>query len=130
MRTAKEILENLGTQTRIKINFGDPKTGIDWLEEYDTTGYIGKSTGTKPILLLVHNKRSMGGGAISTDNILKITETKSKKVLYKVDSYKNPNFEIKSSNIEGYTYSVYAYGQLISNHKTEKSAKLLISKLS
>jgi hypothetical protein len=64
-----------GQKTRVKISFGNTETGsIDWVE----FGRISRSTGEKPIFLLVHNQRSMGGGAISTRCILKI-ETSSNK---------------------------------------------------
>ena len=35
--------------------------GRDWLEEYDTCGYIGRSTGSIKVPLLIHDKRSCGG---------------------------------------------------------------------
>lgn len=123
------INDAISTGQRLKFHFGDKVTGRDWLEEYDTTGTIGRSTGNNKIPLLIKTSRSTGGGALLTRCIVKIVDTKTKRVLYTHENYKQPTFEIKPSTIEGYTHSVYANGEIISNHKDEKSAKLLISKL-
>jgi hypothetical protein len=81
-----DILCNFcNTDTRIRIFYGDKKTGKDWCEIYDTIGYIGRSCGTQKIPLLINNKRSLGGGGILTDCILKITV--DKQVLYKHPKY-------------------------------------------
>lgn len=50
--------------TRIILDYGDVKTGESWGEMYDITGTIGRSTGKIKVPLLIHNKRSIGGGAI------------------------------------------------------------------
>lgn len=73
------------SRTRIKIDYG--KDGISWGEVNDITGYIGRSTGTVKIPLLVHNTRSLGGGSILTDCIIQIKESKGGKVLYQCANY-------------------------------------------
>ena len=70
------------SKTRVVLDYGDIKTKQSWGDVYDITGYIGRSTGTKPMLLLIHNSRSTGGGSILTDCILSIKESKGKRVLY------------------------------------------------
>ncbi|XAI95443.1 hypothetical protein [Microcystis phage Mvi-JY20] len=79
MQVLKDLLSH--PRTRVHILKGNTETGKPWYEQYDTCGYIGRSTGTKPIPLLVHNSRSFGGGAILTANILRI-QTTTGKVLY------------------------------------------------
>jgi|SaaInlV_200m_DNA_2_1039689.scaffolds.fasta_scaffold123082_2 hypothetical protein len=69
-----EILRN--DKTRIKLNYGDVKTGKSWEDKYDITGTIGRSTGTSKIPLLIHNIRSLGGGAILDHCIIEITESR------------------------------------------------------
>src|SRR5205807_9933210 len=60
-----DILERArDNRWRLTIDFGDTKTGASWHEIYDTSGYIGRSTGSIKIPLLVHNARSYGGGAL------------------------------------------------------------------
>ncbi len=63
--------------------------GQSWGEVNDITGYVGRSTGERKIALLVHNTRSMGGGAILTHCIVKITRSNDKnRVLYQHPTYK------------------------------------------
>jgi hypothetical protein len=74
-------------QTRIIVDYGDVKTGKSWHEVYDVTGRIGRSTGDIKVPILLHNKRSIGGSAILDSCIIKISESKGKKVLYKHSGY-------------------------------------------
>jgi hypothetical protein len=116
-------------KTRVKIYSGDPQTGRDYHEEFDTTGTIGRSTGSIKIPLLIPTSRSSGGGAIMTKNILKIKDTKTGVVLYQANNYKQPNIEIVDSNMAGYSHELIIDGDLYSRHKTKRSAELLKSKL-
>jgi hypothetical protein len=68
------------SRQRVHIYYGEPKTLTYWGDK--TTGRIGKSTGNVKILISVYNARSLGGSAISTDRILKITYCKGGAVLY------------------------------------------------
>ncbi|MBU2346535.1 MAG: hypothetical protein KJ888_20285, partial [Gammaproteobacteria bacterium] len=78
-------------QERLRLYYGDSETGLDWEEVYDVTGYVGHSTGTVKIPLLVHNARSLGGSPILDHCIVKITKTtKPYKVLYQHPKYHLP----------------------------------------
>lgn len=75
-------------EKRLRVHYGDTKTGKDWMEQYDIMGYVGRSMGPIKIPLLIHNKRSMGGGGMLDHCIVKITETvKPHKVLYQHPKY-------------------------------------------
>jgi hypothetical protein len=76
--------------TRLHLCYGDPATGEDWNEIYDCTGIIGRTTGPEPIPILLYNKRSLGGTAVLTKNIIKITTTKGNRVLYQHPTYHQP----------------------------------------
>jgi hypothetical protein len=105
--TVKKILESyLYKDVRIRLFLGDNKTGLDWNEEYGTMGYIGKSTGTKPVLILLNNARSNGGGAILTGCIVKIS-VGGRTLLYQHPYYHSKSFTVKNSDIPGYAESVY-----------------------
>lgn len=78
---------------RVRFFYGDPETGRDWGEQLDTQGYVSKSTGRKPIYLLVSKINSTGGEAILVDNIVKITV--NKKTVYQTDNYQTPTLEIR-----------------------------------
>lgn len=74
--------------TRIRMDYGDVNTGKSWGEIYDVVGRVSRSCGQSKIPILLHNKRSMGGGAILDHCIIAIHTSKGDKVLYKSDKCK------------------------------------------
>jgi hypothetical protein len=76
-------------ETRVRIFQGDTATGREWGEENNVTGYIGRSTGSIKIPLLINNRRSLDGPALSDNSILKI-QTTSGRVLWQADNYVPP----------------------------------------
>lgn len=86
-----EILERCrADRTRIRVAYGNRDDGQDWGETCDTTGYVGRSCGPIKVPLLIHNRRSYGGGAILTDAVIRIETTKGKRLLYQAHNYKPP----------------------------------------
>lgn len=83
LKTCDKLIELYQTKERVIFDFGNLETGESWGEVYDIYGTIGKSTGIKPILLLINNSRSLGGGAILTNCILTIKTSKGKKLIFK-----------------------------------------------
>lgn len=136
LETPKEVINVLENcrknRIRVKVYLGDIKTGRDWNEENDVTGYIGLSKGSEARFpILVHNERSMGGGSLMDDCILKIKESKGKRVLYCNPIYKAPVIEIhEGSTIDGYTHVTLVNGETFGHHKSLASAKRLQTKLS
>lgn len=85
------VLENARIgERRIRLCYGDVKTGRDWLEEYDVTGRVGRSTGTTKIPLILANSRSSGGPGILDHCIVRITTSTKGKVLYSHPLYHKP----------------------------------------
>lgn len=109
---------------RIKLHYGDPDTGRDWNEENFVAGYVGY-TGKVRIPILIHNTRSIGGGAILTDKIVKLVESSTGRLLYQHPDYHQPLVEVRESKEPGYSHSVYIEGNLYSNHKKEAQANRL-----
>ena len=119
-QTIINILENARlTHKRIRIFYGDVETGKDWKEEYDTIGFIGRSTGNIKIPLLIKTERSFGGGALLDHCIVKITV--DKKTVYQHNNYNTGSFEIKNNNM------VYCNNINIANFKTNQQAKNYIA---
>lgn len=120
------VIVNLNDRrkTRVRIYYGDVDTGKVWNEEFGTTGYIGYSLGAYDLRypILIHNKNSYGGVNIFTNRILKIVTTVTKRVLYQVDNFQQPDVEIKGTD-------VYIDGELFGRCKTVGSAKRLASKM-
>ena len=116
---------------RIKLHYGDTETGRDWKEEYDVTGYVGRSGGGQiNVPILLHNTRSLGGGAILDHCIVKIKEAKGGRVLYKHPKYQELNIDIVPSDMKEYEYNTVIDGQLHGRHKSMQSAKRLKNLLS
>ena len=84
------LLDAMKHKDRIRIFLGDAESGTDWCETFDTMGTVGLSYGPNKVPLLIHSIRSMGGDAILTDSIVKIT--RNKKVIYQHPKY---NCDIK-----------------------------------
>lgn len=114
---------------RIRIFYGDAKTGRDWCEEHDIIGTIGQSTGKIKVPLLLKKVTSTGGGALLDHCIVKITE--NKRVIYQHPNYNIGKFSIKDAakdaQEEGYMLSVYRDGKLQANFKTEQKAQNYIA---
>ena len=73
---------------RIIMEYGDTTTGKSWGKYGNCDeGYIGRSTGTIKIPLAIHNKRSLGGGGILDNRIIRITTARGKRVLYEHPTY-------------------------------------------
>jgi hypothetical protein len=74
------------SRQRIRVYYGDSKTGRDWLEEHDVEGYVGNSTGPLKVPLLIYNRRCHGGGALLDHCIVKVKWTRGG-VLYQHPAY-------------------------------------------
>ena len=118
------------SRKRLKLDYGNTETGESWNECYDIIGRIGRSTGSIKIPLLILTSRSYGGGALLDSCIIKITDIKTGNVIYKNQNYKEKIFNIVPSDLPDYTVNVNINGKLYSRHKSERSAKILIGKLS
>lgn len=107
---------------RVRVFFGDPTTGEAWAEENDVAGYIGRSTGSIKIPLLVHNGRSMGGGALLSNCIVGIKSKWGWR-------YRHPNFTagrwtvLADNTHPEYSAAAWHNGQLHARFKTLKQAE-------
>lgn len=134
--TSQEVINALETarnnRLRIRIYYGDVKTGICWNEEHDIFGYVGRSSGEIKIPLLVSNSRSYGGCALLDHCILKIRESKGRRVLYQAANFQPPIVQIFEAveNMGEYTHELFINGELYSRHKSLKSAELLKKRMS
>ncbi len=122
---------------RIRLFYGDQLTGRCWMEEYDTIGRVGRSTGKEKIPLLIKTSRSFGGGAILDHCIVKIM-VGGRTVL------QHPKFHMPEMTIQlitstdyfgggnlwsqGYTHAVYFDNMLLwAPFKTKEQAENYIA---
>lgn len=90
------VLENARqNRTRLHISLGDQQTGRDWLEEFETHGYVGRSMGPIKVPLIVANRRSLGGGSILDHCIVRIRASAGGRVLWQHPSYHHGTLEIR-----------------------------------
>ena len=121
-------------RTRIRIFFGDTETGRDWLEEFETVGYIGRSCGEIKVPLLLLSSRSDGGCAVLDHCIVKIMV--GREIVYRHPHYHLGNLTIGSCPEvigktvmakAGYTTGVYHDGKNIANFKTGAKAQKYVA---
>lgn len=128
--TADDIISVLEdarqSNQRIRVWYGNIATGGDWGEEWNVIGYVGRSTGTSKIPLMIHNQRSRGGPGLMDCLIVKIADARTKRVLYQHPKYRAPNYTIKPADrtlrASGYTDMVFADGANVANFKTSRAA--------
>lgn len=126
-----KILEDARrNNTRIRLFLGNLTTGEDWLDEYDTIGYIGRSCGNHKIPILLSKGNSSGGGAILTHCVVRITI--DKKEVYRNKKYILPNLEVCENDgelKEDYPYCVFSKDKntVIANCKSKEKAERYVA---
>ncbi len=78
---------------RIRLFYGDTKSGESWMEESYTMGSVGSSMGPLKVPLLIQRSYSMGGDAIRADSIVRIQSMSGK------DLYRHPTFYVPEMTV-------------------------------
>lgn len=144
IRTSGEVIATLATaqqnNQRLHISFGhtdndEGKLGRDWLEEFMSYGYIGRSTGINKIPLLIHNTRSHGGPALLDHCIVRIRASSGGRVLYQHPQYHHGKITIRRKWIPvqypggTLTVDVFRDSEHIASFRDMASARRYIGKL-
>ncbi len=122
VKTVLERYRNDGGVLRLFL--GDPSTGLDWGAENDVVGTIGRSCGITKVPLLVAVGDD-GGGAISTNHIVRIIDVATNRELYRHKLYQLPNFTIGMDTLAGhpeYTWAGYRDGQTHARFRSVQEA--------
>lgn len=123
---AIEALERArASGARVRLFYGDPKTGKAWPEESDVVGTIGRSMGAGPtpmrVPLLIRSSRSRGGGAISTGSIVAIM-TAPGRFAYRHPSFDPGAWSVTGSGKAGYKAAAWRDGELQARFETFEKA--------
>ena len=108
---------------RIRLFYGDSKTGRDWGEEFDVTGQIGRSMGPIHIPILLHNTRSTGGGAILVTSIVRLFV--GGREVYRHPNYSQAEYTIRWPSVsrdKGYTHDVRADKKIVASFTSREAA--------
>lgn len=106
---------------RVRLWLGDPETGKNWHEENDVIGSIGRSMGPIRIPLLIATSRSMGGGGISTDCIMRLMV--NGREVYRHPKYVEAVYTMEDSDLPEYATNVKIDGELHARFKTREKAE-------
>jgi hypothetical protein len=118
----EHLLESLRKErTPVRLFYGDPQTGLDGMDCWDTVGTVGRTMGPMKSPLLVP-KGDCGGGVISTNRVIKVVALASGWALYKHENYHVPELKIEASDMAGYPHRVTANGKTVANFKTTAKA--------
>ena len=123
----KQCIEHCyNSNLRIRLWYGDTKTGVSWMDEYDTTGTIGRSTGKQKIPLLIKSSRSSGGGGILCHCIIRIDVIGSRRTIYRHPLFNVPMLTVATNNDNDtknkYPFIVLKDNELQARFKSRKSA--------
>lgn len=114
-----------GRKNRLRFWFGN-ENGESWGEENDICGYIGMSSGSKKIPLLISRINSFGGGALMDECVVKIVDIKTNCVLYQHENFKQSIYSvITPSDMPEYAANVLQDGSIYARCKKITSAKRL-----
>ena len=113
---------------RYRIWYGDRETGCSWNEEYEVTGEIGRTGGHFKVPILLHDRRSIGGGAILIGSVIRIDDISAKTTIWKHKNFHVEKLYLESTGSENYPYAVMQLkdnGAVsnVANFKTEDKAK-------
>lgn len=108
----RKILERYRIEGgRIRLFYGDPATGRDWLEENDVVGTVGRSSGTLKVPLLIP-PGDCGGPAISDNCLIRLCDADSGEELWRCRNYRVPTFRIVESGDPKLNWAVEVNGAL------------------
>ncbi len=133
--TPKEVQRILNkymnSSDKIRIFYGDVKTGRDWLEECDTVGTVGRSTGVMKIPLLMKEDDNYGASILDAC-IVRIIDVETSTELYRHEKYQLPDLELRRYSEgdlfdKGYTYGVFMHDENQANFKSLGKAAKYIS---
>ena len=114
------ILEGaLRDQKKLRVFYGDPATGRDWLEENDVEGRIGRSCGELKVPLMIASGE-IGGPALLDHCIVRIQQ-RGKDVWMHPSYHQGGEIVARESGMKSHPFGIYRDGENVANFKTERA---------
>jgi len=125
LHTEKQIIDILEEarikKIKIRIFYGFPTNGRDWMEEIDTYGYVSRTDDKTQSPILVKNFKTKVFHNIITDFILKITI--NKKTVYQHPLYYLPELRIMEHQNTSYAITTGENNDIIAIAFSHKQAE-------
>lgn len=119
--TVTEILDRCRIEgVRVSLSYAGGN-GVDWLEDIDTTGEVGVSSGPSQVLILLANSRSTGGPQISVGSVARIREARGGRELYRREDYSQPTLATRHGTEPGLPVEVLNGGYVHARFATERA---------
>lgn len=107
---------------KLRLFLGDAETGLDWNEENDVIGYLGRSMGPIKVPLLLKSRRSDGGPALLDHCIVKLADAGGH-VFWQHPNYHSRAFSIEPADLHGYAATVKRDSEIIARFKKPGQAE-------
>lgn len=127
----RRVLEECcASKARVRLFYGDPKTGRCWLEADDVLGRVSATIGPIKLPLLLLSRKSFDGITILDGNILRITRVRDGVDLYRSPLFQVPNVEVVTGAKGHSGWTVLYEGEPYVTFVTEGPARRLAAFLS
>jgi hypothetical protein len=116
-----ELLEQLRhSRRKIRLYYGDIRTGQSWHDEHDVIGWIGRSTGTIKVPLLVE-PGDVGGPALLDHCIVRVDSPRQ--VLYQHDEFRVGEVELVRGELNRLPWEIWIDGSVHARFKVKNEAR-------
>lgn len=97
-RDARVALDSArATRRKIRLHYGDPKTGLDKLVAQDVVGFVGAASWQLPYPILLSERNSHLGPRICELEVLRVVDVDGLCITYEHPRYKLPTFTSAST---------------------------------
>lgn len=113
----KKVIDRLiHTGEKVRVFYGNPKTGKSSMDEFDMIGEVGRSTGTLKVPVLLSESDGFGA-PMQDDMIIRIIRMSDHKNLYKHPGFHVPEMKIIEGEHPQFKVSVMVEGQVAARFK-------------
>jgi hypothetical protein len=98
---------------KIRVFYGDPATGRDWLEENDVCGWLGRAAGLRRSWILLARRDSAYGAPLLDARILRLLV--AGREVYRHPAYQDPVFACGPSTVPTHPFAVFCAASRIAN---------------